>query len=166
MPLPKKITHFDAYVDGRGHAGIITEVELPKLTLKTEEHRSGGMDTPVEQDLGTEKLEATLTFGQDVESLLELWGVLGSETGITLRGSRGEGPAAEPVVVEMRGILKEVDMGSWKPGEAQESKYAAALRYYRLSIAGRDRIEIDTENMVRKIGGVDQLARARKNLGR
>jgi len=164
--LPRKLTHFDAYVDGRGHAGIVDEVELPKLTLKMEEYRAGGMDAPVEIDLGTEKLEATLTFGEDVVELIKLWGVLGADTGITLRGSRGEGEDAQAVIVELRGRIKEMDMGSWKPGENGQSKYAVAARYYRLAIGGEDLIEIDTENLIRRIGGVDQLAVVRNNLGR
>jgi len=164
--LPKKLKYFDAYVDGRGHAGVVDEVELPKLALKTEEHRSGGMDTPVEIDLGTEKLEATVTCAEDVVELIKLWGVIGQVVGVTFRGSRGEGAAAEPIIAEMRGMLREVEMASAKAGEPGQSKYVFSLRYYRLSIAGSDLVEIDTENMIRKIGGVDQLAVARANLGR
>lgn len=164
--IPRKYTHFDCYVDGRGHAGVIAEIELPKLTLKTEEWRAGGMDTPIEIELGTEKLESTLTMGEDVADLIRLWGVSGRVVGLTFRGSRGAGTAAQPVIVEMRGLLREIEMSSAKAGEAGEAKYTVSLRYYRLAINGADLIEIDTENMVRKIGGVDQLATARANLGR
>jgi len=48
--LPKILKNFNVFVDGRGYAGKIDEITLPKLTIKTEEYRAGGM--------GMEKLEA------------------------------------------------------------------------------------------------------------
>ncbi len=45
--LPKILKNFNAFVDGRGYAGRIDEISLPKLSIKTEEHRAGGMDIPV-----------------------------------------------------------------------------------------------------------------------
>lgn len=164
--IPKKLTHFDAYVDGYGHAGLVTEVEPPKLALKMEEHRAGGMDTPMEIDLGTEKLEATLTMGESVSHLFGLWGIIGDPIGLSLRASQGQGNAAEAVIIELRGTMKEIDEGSWKAGDPNSTKYAFACTYYRKNVGGKDLVEIDVENMVRKINGVDQLARVRQNLGR
>ncbi|SMG63879.1 Phage major tail tube protein, partial [methanotrophic bacterial endosymbiont of Bathymodiolus sp.] len=46
------------FVDGRGFAGNVEELTLPKLTLKTEEFRNGGMDAPIEVEMGMEKLES------------------------------------------------------------------------------------------------------------
>lgn len=34
--LPKILKNFNVFVDGRGYAGKIDEVTLPKLTIKTE----------------------------------------------------------------------------------------------------------------------------------
>lgn len=39
------------------------------------------------------------------------------------------------------------------------------LRYYKLVYNGKELIEIDAENMIRKIDGVDQLASTRTALG-
>ena len=64
--LPKILKNFNAFVDGRGYAGRIDEISLPKLSIKTEEHRAGGMDIPVAIDMGMEKLEAELTFSTSV----------------------------------------------------------------------------------------------------
>ncbi|GHT98386.1 hypothetical protein FACS1894126_3800 [Alphaproteobacteria bacterium] len=59
--LPKILKNFNVFVDGRGYAGRVEEVSLPKLSLKTDEFLAGGMDAPIEIDLGMEKLEADLT---------------------------------------------------------------------------------------------------------
>lgn len=48
--LQKILKNFNAFVDGRGYAGRIDEISLPKLSIKTEEHRAGGMDIPVAID--------------------------------------------------------------------------------------------------------------------
>ena len=75
---------------------------------------------------------------------------------------RDVGPA---VVATLRGGLREVDPGEWKPGEKAEFKYAVSVTYYKLEIDGRVMFEIDPVNCVRVIDGVDQLAAERAALG-
>lgn len=58
--LPKILKNFNVFVDGRGHAGKIDEIMLPKLTIKTEEYRAGGMDIPINIDMGWRNLKQTL----------------------------------------------------------------------------------------------------------
>jgi uncharacterized protein len=160
--LPSTLKYFNCFVDGVGYAGRVEELELPKLTIKTEEWRGGGMDAPVEIDLGMEKLEATLTFAEYSPPLFALLGLVESaKVGLTLRGSTYSGEAGAqviPVEVNLRGAFRELDMGSWKAGEKGTFKCAVACRYYKLLIGGSERIEIDVNTMVRRIGGVDQLA--------
>ena len=55
--MSKILKNFNLFVDGRGYAGRAEEVTPPKLTIKTEEIRNGGMDAPISVDLGMEKLE-------------------------------------------------------------------------------------------------------------
>jgi P2 family phage contractile tail tube protein len=113
--LPKILKNFNAFVDGKGFAGRIDEIQLPKLTLKTEEFRAGGMDVPVQVDLGMEKMEAELTFAEYDPDLFRLFGIVGnSGISITLRGGMQSTGNAEPVVINLRGIIKELDAGTWK----------------------------------------------------
>jgi len=69
------------------------------------------------------------------------------------------------VIIQLQGMLKEVDHGSWKPGEKATLKGMVAVRYYKHSINGETVHEIDVPNMIRIVNGVDQLATTRKNLG-
>jgi hypothetical protein len=69
------------------------------------------------------------------------------------------------VLIQLQGILKEVDPGSWKPGDKATLKATVACRYYKQVINGVTVHEIDVPNMLRIINGVDQLARTRANLG-
>ncbi len=164
--IPKILKNFNAFVDGRGYAGRVDEVTLPKLTVKTEEHRAGGMDVPVEIDMGMEKLEAEITFAEYDAELFRLFGLVdGNSVSVTLRGAIQAGGDAEPVVVSLRGSFRELDSGNWKAGDKATLKCMMAVRYYRLNISGSDVIEIDAENMIRIIGGEDQMASIRQAIG-
>lgn len=164
--IPKILKNFNAFVDGRGYAGKVDEITLPKLTVKTEEHRAGGMDVPVEIDMGMEKLEAELTFAEYDSELFRLFGLVdGNSVSVTLRGAMQADGEAEPIVVNLRGSFREVDAGAWKAGDKATLKCMVAVRYYRLTINGESVIEIDAENMVRIIGGEDQMASIRQAIG-
>jgi len=164
--LPKILKNFSAFVDGRGYAGRVDEITLPKLSIKTEEYRGGGMDVPIDIDLGMEKLEAEITFSEYDPELFRLFGIMDNSTvNFTLRGGLQGTGDAEPVVINLRGKIKELDSGSWKAGDKATLKCMIAIFYYKLTIDRRELIEIDSENMIRKINGVDQLSSMRQALG-
>ncbi|RDH91911.1 MAG: hypothetical protein DIZ77_09365 [endosymbiont of Seepiophila jonesi] len=98
---------------------------------------------------------------------LRLFGLApGNSKPLTMRGSVVNDSGEEtPVVVNLQGMLRELDPGSWKPGEKATLKGSIALRYYKLTHGGEAIHEIDVPNMIRKINGVDQLAQTRTNLG-
>ena len=95
--LPKILKNFSAFVDGRGYAGRVDEITLPKLSIKTEEYRGGGMDVPIDIDLGMEKLEAEITFSEYDPELFRLFGIMDNSTvNFTLRGGlQGTGDAEQ-----------------------------------------------------------------------
>ncbi|MBC6686690.1 phage major tail tube protein [Wolbachia pipientis] len=163
--LPKILKNFNVFVDGRGYAGKIDEITLPKLTIKTEEYRAGGMDIPVNIDMGMEKLEADFTFSEYDTELFRLFGLInGNSVSLTLRGGM-QGNDIEGVIINLRGIFREFDFGSWKPAEKATLKCTVAAHYYKLTIGGNELIEIDAENMIRKTNGVDQMALLQTVLG-
>jgi P2 family phage contractile tail tube protein len=164
---PRIFKNFNLFVDGRGQAGKIDELELPTLTIQTEEHRAGGMDAPIELDLGMEAMEASFTLAEYDENVLRLFGLAdGNAAQLTARGAlQRDGEAVVPVVVNLRGMLKEVELGTWQAGEKAAPAFSIALRYYRYESAGVVIHEIDVENMIRKVNGVDQLAQIRAAIG-
>ncbi|MGE4296928.1 MAG: phage major tail tube protein [Desulfovibrionaceae bacterium] len=164
--LPKILKNFAVFVDGKGYAGRVDEVALPKLTIKGEDYRGGGMDGPVEIDMGMEKLEATVTSAEYDAELFALFGLVdGAAVGVTFRGAlQGDGDAV-PCICELRGGFHEMDPGDWKPGEKASLKATLKARYYKLTIDARPVVEIDLVNMTRIINGVDQLASQRQALG-
>ena len=113
-----------------------------------------------------EKLEADLTFCEYDPELFSLFGLVdGNSVSVTLRGAMQSSGEAEPIVVNLRGSFRELDSGNWKAGDKATLKCMMAIRYYRLNISGIDVIEVDAENMIRIIGGVDQMTSIRQAIG-
>ena len=165
--IPETLANLNLFVDGQSFQGDVTSLTLPKLTLKTEEHRAGGMDIPIELDMGMEKMEANFTTTGVRKESLKFFGLAdGNAFNGTFRGSfKGQKGETKSVIVTQRGTLKEVDMGDWKPGDKAEVKHAIAVTYYKLEVGGQLIHEIDPAGMKRVINGVDQLASQRRDLG-
>lgn len=65
----------------------------------------------------------------------------------------------------MQGRIRSIDPGVSKPGEKPILKVEMALVYYQLKHGDQVVIDIDVENMVRVINGVDMLQPTRDALG-
>jgi P2 family phage contractile tail tube protein len=165
--IPETLYNFNAYVDGRGFAGRVTQCTLPKLKLKTDDHRAGGMDAPVKVDLGMEGLEAGFQMSTMERDALKFFGLADATAfnGVFRGAFRDTKGATKAVAATFRGMLSEVDPGDWKPGEKVDAKFTVSLTYYKLEIDGATVYEIDVLGMVRIIDGVDQLADIRKAIG-
>ena len=165
--IPQTLYNFNLFVDGNSYAGVASQVTLPKLKVKTEDYRAGGMDAPVKMDMGLEALDAAFSMTGVAKDVLKFFGLSdqnsfnGSFRG-AFKNQKGEVVAA---VATFRGLLQEVDMGDWKTGEKGETKYSVGCSYYKLEIDGRVMYEIDPLNMVMVVDGVDQAAAERSALG-
>ncbi len=167
--IPRKLKNFSLFVDGRGYAGKIDELTPPKLTRKMDEHRAGGMNAPVELDMGMEKLESDFTLSEYNEEVLKLWGLV-DNAGVTLRMKGGleaddNSGAVTPVEITLRGRWREIDSGGWKAGEGATMKVTVAASYFKYASNGTDLIEIDVVNMIERVNGVDRLEAMRNALG-
>jgi P2 family phage contractile tail tube protein len=70
-----------------------------------------------------------------------------------------------PVIATFRGMLEEIDMGDWKPGEKSETKYNIAPSYYKLEVDNQVVYELDPVNNIRTINGKDETADERNAIG-
>jgi len=165
--IPRVLKNFSLFVDGRGLAGTISTLTLPTLTTKMEEFRGGGMDAPVDIDMGMEKLETSFELFDYEENVLSLYGLAdGAATQVTARGAlRRDGEAAVPMIVNMTGVIKEMDPGDWAAGDQTSMTCSMSLRYLKITIGGREVVEIDKVNMIRRINGADQLESIRNAIG-
>ncbi len=164
--MTKILKNFNLFVDGRGYAGRAQEVNPPKLTIKTEELRAGGMDAPVSIDLGMEALECSFTLVEYDPELIKQFGLIsGNAVQVTLRGALVDNDTTTPMVICLRGMYKEMDFGAFKAGDLSTLKCSVACRYYSLEIGNNKVVEVDIDNMTRVIDGTDQMAEIRAALG-
>lgn len=168
MALPRKLKNFNLFNDGVSFVGVAAEVVLPKLTRKLEEFRGGGMNAPVDTDLGMEKLEVEHTYAGLVREIFNQFGITRAD-GVLLRFAgayqRDDTGEVDAVEVVMRGRHAEIDPGSGKAGDDTEFKVKSSLSYYKLTINGETVIEIDILNMIEIVNGEDRLAEQRRAIG-
>ena len=168
MAMPRKLKNQNLFNDGVTYIGQVGEVTLPKLVRKFEDWRGGGMDAPIKVDLGQEGLEMETTCGGFMRDVFGQFaiarhnGVMLRYAGAYQRDDTGQVDAVEVVV---RGRHEEIDGGTGKAGEDTEFSVKTACSYYKLSIAGATVIEIDVQNMVEIVNGVDRLAEQRRAIG-
>ena len=167
MALPKKLKDMRTFVDGNRYAGEVPEVTLPKLAIKTEAYRGGGMLGEVDIDMGLEKLEAEIKAGGLLKDLFRGFGAT-THDAVLIRFAgayQSESGGVEAAEATMRGRIAEIDPGSAKPGSDTEHTFKYTLTYYRLDIDGQNEIEIDVVGGTYIVGGVDRRAEINALLG-
>jgi P2 family phage contractile tail tube protein len=158
------LKNFTLFIEGFGYAGAIEEIQLPTLKIKTDEHRVGGMDAPLDLDMGMEKLEASFTLTKLDPYALSMLGASPSPKW-SARGSIIDDQGNErPAIAKAQGICTASEPSAFKSGEKATYKFSFTLHFYEYAVDGEEVYFIDVKNMVRRIGGIDQLAQTRANL--
>jgi P2 family phage contractile tail tube protein len=143
-------------------------VTIPKLVIKTEDWRGGGMLGQVPIDMGLDKLEFEFSMGGLIQAALAQFGTTAlagalvrfvgayqdDQTGTTRPSRSSHGPLYRDRLRQRQG------------GDNTVHKYKLACSYYRLIVDGVDWIEIDLINMIFIVMGVDRYADIRAALGR
>jgi P2 family phage contractile tail tube protein len=161
------LKNLNLFVDGRGYAGQIDEYNAPDLAIVVEDYRGGGMDAPVAIDMGMEALETSFALIAYDADVLALFGIAEGETvPFTARGAlESFDGTVKPVVHQMRGRITRVARGTWAPGQKPTLTITMRLDFYSEQIDGVTINEIDVNNMVRIVNGVDRLAAQRAAIG-
>jgi len=165
--LDQVLKNMNLFVDGRGYAGDVQEMTPPTLTVQTEEFRGGGMDAPANLDMGMEAMECSFTLTKYDKEVLKQFGLAqGNVMPLTMRGHlESDDGSSEAIVINLRGKITTLEPGTWTPGDKATLQGTVSLRYYKYTQGGEVLHEIDVPGMKRIIGGVDQLADMRANLG-
>lgn len=166
--LDNILRDFTVFLDGVGKLGDAETVKLPELSKKVEEYRGGGMEFPVEIDLGMEKLECEVTLSQWDPQIYSLFGMHSNIEGtpLTFRGHvvSADG-VSKGVVVHMRGFVKKIGQDSIQATKKNEKTFTVALSYYKHILDEQILIELSAKDMIHRVGGTDLSANKRRNLG-
>lgn len=158
---------FNLFIEAKGFAGQVDELQLPKLALKTEDYQAAGMDAPLAIEVGMEKLESTVTLASYDPDVISLFGLAeGNDVALQARGAlESLDGSVEPVVVTLRGKITSMEFDPWKPGATSKLKFTLSVRYYAYTQGGRPIHEIDIRNFKRVVDGSDQLEQIRNAIG-
>lgn len=160
-------TNLNLFVDGHNMAGKVDEFNAPAMGLLAEEFRGGGMDAPLDIEMGMEKLAASFSLMSYERRVLAMFGVAVGQTVLfTVRELLTSADGVKTGVIHtMRGKILKMDPGTSKPGQLAPLKFELTLSYYKLQHGATVTHEIDVVNMVRIVNGVDQLKADRAILG-
>lgn len=162
--LPRVLKNYNFYPDGMSYAGRFATITPPALALVLDEHRAGGMDAPTSLDMGMEAMRMTGVLNDKDDAVMGLLFKPGVQ--FLLRGSaQAQGQASEPILITMRGKISRMEQAEWSPGTKTADNLTFELDYFKYRQRDVELIEIDVLNMVRRIGGVDQLADQRADIG-
>lgn len=168
MPAANKILkNFVLFVDGGGQAGNVESVQLPGLETIKEDFRAGGMDGSIALDMGLSPIECTFTLTGWDELSLATWGLgEGYLVPVIVRGAlESTNGSVRPLVAYMRGTIRSMVPGEFKPGEKASLVFTMDVREYKLDIAGKVIYDIDIVNSKRVVLGVDRNAAINNALG-
>ena len=168
--LINRITNANIYLNGVNLLGRAEEVELPQPKSKEVELKALGLWGSADLPAGMEKLEAKIKWSSLFDEVLQTAFLPMAYASIMVRAdmmqfSPGGLSAEVPVVALMMARFKETPSFKVVKHENSESMSSLAVIYYKLTIAGIDEVEIDVFANVYKVGGVDQLAQFRANIG-
>ena len=168
--IPERLTNFKVYNDNNDLLGIAT-VDLPELAAMTDTVSGAGiageLDTPV---IGHyQSMTVTINWRTVEKQAAEL--VSPQAHVLDIRGSQQVYDAAsgkyQSVAIRayMQAIPKTLSLGSFEVGATTDSSSEFEVLYIKLSVDGKEVVEIDKLNFVARFNGEDKLAEVRKNLG-
>ena len=158
--IGKNLKDFTAKVNDIGYRGALDRFMPPKIVPLLEEHRASGMDTPIDLDMGIEKLTTEMRFRGFYASLLDSVGLKDLDSvQVEVKGALEDAidGTVEGVVITMTGKVTNYDPGDWLAGtENSTVTLTLTLTYLKIAMGGTDKIEIDVLNGKRIVNGVDQ----------
>ena len=170
MNVPEKLINFRVYQNGNDLIGI-ADVTLPNLEAMTETIKGAGLageiDSPVLGHYGSQTLELNwrvlykpaVLLAAPKAVTLDLRGanqVKDSETGEFV---------VLPVKVVARGVPKSTELGKLDVGTTSDTKTTLEVDYTKVTVDGKDILELDKYNYICKVDDTDYLSEVREALG-
>lgn len=164
MNLPRQLKDMNVFGDGESFQGQCLVLTRPKLTMKLEEYRGGGMLGAVQLQMGLDPLELVHKYGGDMPALNRRFAAARiDDSQVRFAGAYQNDATGlyDDVQIIVRGRHVEVDRGDDEIGAKSGVTYKTALAYYKEMLNGRVQFEIDMLAGVLLVDGVDRWAEIR-----
>jgi len=166
----KQLTHCNLYAEGGSYQGGLVSITLPEVKHKSIEHKAGDLIGTPKLPGSMEAMQSTIKMNGFYEDFHALTADSNRMVGLMVRANQksrdGYGNITdEPVTLFLRGWFSSRKVGELKSSEGTNPEYVMEVFYYRLVVNGIDVEEMDIENGIHRVAGVDILADFRANLG-
>lgn len=144
-----------------------TTLRLPKIKMKTEKEYFGGSDGESESEYGLQAMDAMVKVGAIEPGLSKQTALKpGAYKSYRFNGAAVGERSSSVISVRVRilGKIADLDAGDWKHGARSEWDHRLIVKAYKLMIGNEVIHDIDPENFIRIVDGVDQLAEIRDAL--
>lgn len=164
------LTNANIYIDGVGLLGRAEEIEIAQPKHRMIDYKGLGMAGTAELWAGVEKLESKIKWASFDSQALSMAASPFHTHNFQVRGNleqyTSQGRAAElPVVYLMTGVFKDAGSATFKQHQMVETSSVVSVYHCELYVAGAQIYLYDVFANIYVVGGVDQLANFRSNLG-
>jgi uncharacterized protein len=164
------LTNANIYIDGVGLLGRAEEIEVAQPRHKMIDYKGLGMAGSAELWAGVDKLESKIKWVSfDADTLTMATSPFQTHN-FQVRGDleqyTSQGRASElPVIYLMTGIFKDAGIATFRQHQMVETSSVISVYHSELYVAGVQIYLYDVFANIYVVGGVDQLANFRSNLG-
>ncbi|MDD2267009.1 phage major tail tube protein [Sulfuricurvum sp.] len=154
---------FNILVDGIGNLGVSKKLETPKIEFQTGE-RDGAM---AQKDVIAliKALSAKITLNEyNAEAFTATSKQFGTAPTFVCKGSMTQGVSILPVLIMLKGRVEVLDTPIPDRSKEVEMTLDIAVTAYSLEINGVKKIDIDVDNMICIIDGVDLYTELRNHI--
>lgn len=165
-----KVYDANVFVNNRSTHGLASEVTCPNIAAIMTDYKALGMAGSMELFNGFDKMEATVKWTYADNDTQKACANFLKPVNLMVRSSKAEydnsGITNEaPIVIYLKGYPKQHPGGTFKPKEDTETESTFSILYFKQEVDGEVIVELDVENNIYKVDGVDLLAERRQNLG-
>lgn len=160
--IPAHLTGFNAFLDRENFCGSVTKITPPKITFKTDDFQAGCMWSPSDIPMGLDKMKTEFTL-QDYSATVDKR--VGKRVLFSFRGAVKVDGVEVALVMDMAGLLHEIDFGNWEAQKLGEKKFSLGVDYLKYEYNGETIIEFDNFGAGLVVGGEDRGAARKAALG-
>ncbi len=170
MKRPEKLISYKVYLDGTELIGT-ADVKLPSLDAITETVKGAGMAGEVESPTFGHfgPMGITINWVKITGDISKLAKQKAHHLDMRGAGQQYDVSTGEysvvPQKVVVKAIPKKTDLGKLEVGAKQDASWEGEVVYLKLSVEGKEKIELDKFNYIFKVDGEEQLADIKAALG-
>ena len=165
-----KITNANIYLEATNLIGTASEISIPEVTAKVQEHIALGMIGGIELVSGFEKMEGEITWTRLYDDIFTLTANPYQAQTLTVRSNverwQGEGLVEETAMVTTLVVTFKKTQGlNLKPHESVTMETPFSCTAITQLINGKPTLEVDYFNNIFKVNGVSILDNFNANIG-